>query len=79
VLSMTNFDGGWHKPCNVQNNKTYDFVVLCSKISFYGGGHEMWMHKITHGSINRLQMKFAKGVINCLPFYFYFGPNNCDR
>jgi hypothetical protein len=38
------------------------------------------MHKIIHGSINRVQMKFARGVlINCLPFYFYFGPNNCDR
>jgi hypothetical protein len=28
------------KLCNVQNNKTYNFVVLCRKISFYGGGHE---------------------------------------
>jgi hypothetical protein len=37
------------------------------------------MHKITHGSINGLQMNFASGVINCLSFYFYFGPNNCDR
>ncbi len=37
------------------------------------------MHKITHGSINKLQMKFARGVINCLPFYFDFGPNNFDR
>ncbi len=42
VLSRTNLDDGWHKPCNVQNNKTYNFVVLCGKISFYGGGHEMW-------------------------------------
>jgi len=42
VLSKTNFDGGWHKLCNVQNNKTYNSVVLCNKISFYGGGHEMW-------------------------------------
>jgi len=37
------------------------------------------MHKITHGSINMLQMKFARKVINCLSFYFDFGPNNCDK
>jgi hypothetical protein len=43
-----NFDGGWHKPCNVQKNKTYNFVVLCRKISFYHEGHEMWNAQKSH-------------------------------
>jgi hypothetical protein len=66
-----------HAICKI----TKDIILLYCVVRYVFMVEDMKCEtpKITHGSINRLQMKFARGCIICLPFYFDFGPNNCDR